>query len=114
MWGLPFATHKYFMEPLGGQHCLSMLISRYVKFLQSVKKSPKIAVQYLLQKVQTNCNTLTGKNVRLVLDLIGAQDIFKVNPLLIKRNLKFHESTEENVWKVNLVKEIINLKQNIL
>ena len=114
MWGLPYAAHKYLIEPLSGQHAFTMLLSRYVKFLQSAKKSPKIAVQYLLQKVLRNCNTMTGKNVRYILDKVGGQDIFGVNPLLIKKNLKFNNITEENAWRVNLVKELTNVKQNIL
>jgi hypothetical protein len=48
------------------------------------------------------------------LDKIGGQDIFGVNPLLIKKNLKFNNITEENAWRVNLVKEFTNVKQNIL
>ena len=91
-----------------------MLISRYVKFLQSARKSTKIAVQYLLEKVVRNLNTITGKNVRFVLDKTGGQDIFKVNPLNIKKNLKFNTISEENAWRVNLVKELTNVKQNIL
>ena len=112
--GLPYAAHKYLIEPLSGQHAFTMLISRYVKFLQSARKSPKIAVQYLLQKVLRNCNTLTGKNVRFVLDKTGGQDIFKVNPLDIKKNLKFSSLSNENAWRINFVKELTNLKQNSL
>ena len=48
------------------------------------------------------------------MDKIGGQDIFGVNPLLIKKNLKFNNITEENAWRVNLVKELTNVKQNIL
>ena len=114
MWGLPYAAHKYLIEPLSGQHAFTMLISRYVKFLQSARKSTKIAVQYLLEKVVRNLNTITGKNVRFVLDKTGGQDIFKVNPLNIKKNLKFNTISEENAWRVNLVKELTNVKQNIL
>ena len=54
---------------------------------------------------------MTGKNVRFILDKTGEQDIFGVNPLLIKKSLKF---TEENFWRVNLIKELTNVKQNIL
>ena len=57
---------------------------------------------------------MTGKNVRFVLDKTGGQDIFKVNPLDIKKNLKFNTICEEIAWRVNLVKELTNVKQNIV
>ena len=78
MWRISYATHKYLIEALSGQHAMSMLISRYVKFIQSMKKSPKIAVQFLVQKVANNCNTLTGRNVRFVCDKIGVENIFDI------------------------------------
>ena len=57
---------------------------------------------------------MTGRNVRFVLDKTGGQDIFKINPLNIKKNLKFNTISEENAWRVNLVKELTNVKQNTL
>ena len=114
MWDLPYATHKYFMEPLGGQHALSMIITRYIKFIQSLKKSPKIAVQFLVEKVLRNCNTLTGQNVRFVLDKTGTEDIFKVNVTKVRNDLEFCETKQEDEWRLNFVKEIVNIKNNIL
>jgi uncharacterized UPF0160 family protein len=55
-----------------------------------------------------------GKNVRFVLDKTSGQDIFKINPLSIKKNLKFITISEENAWRVNLVKDLTNVKQNTL
>ena len=57
---------------------------------------------------------MTGRNMRIVLDKTGGQDIFKINPLNIKKNLKFNTISEENAWRVNLVKELTNVKQNTL
>ena len=98
MWDLPYATHMYYIEPLGGQHALSMIITRYVKFIQSLKKSPKIAVQFLVEKVLRNCNTLTGQNVRFVLDKTRAEDITKVNVTKMKNDI---ETKQEDKWKPN-------------
>ena len=51
MWGLPLHAHRYLIEELGGQHAQSMMILRYVIFLQSITRSPKNCVQILLHKV---------------------------------------------------------------
>ena len=115
MWGLPLQAHRYLIEELGGEHAQTMLIRRYIKFLQNVKKSPKLAVQLLLQKVIGDLNTITGKNVRYILDKIGRQnDILTVNPDSLKNKLKFCEIDNADKWRVNLVKEIVNIKQNVL
>ena len=79
MWGVPRETHINMIEELGGQHAESMLIIRYVKFLQNIIKLSKWAVQFLLQQVKIDLSTLTGRNIRFILDKIGHdKDIFKV------------------------------------
>ena len=66
-----------------------MLYSRYVTFLQSAKKSSKLTVLLLLQKVKDNLLTVTGKNIRHILTDLGKDVIFKVSKGSIKTNLKF-------------------------
>jgi hypothetical protein len=68
MWGLHFQAHRYLVRELGGQHAEEMPVTRYVKFLQTVKKSPKLAVQFMLEKTRNNVNTVTGSNVRFILE----------------------------------------------
>ena len=115
MWGLPVQAHRYLMEELGGQHAQTMLIVRYVKFLQSLRRSPKMCVQFLLQKVLKNVNTVTGKNVQYILGKTGHEcDLFSVTPNILKKNLKFCEIRNENRWRVNIIKEIVDIKQGIL
>ena len=91
----------------------SMILARYVKFIQSISKSPKLPVQHLLQKVKNNYNTQTGNNIRFILDKVGAEDIMTVKVEDIKK-LKFCESDDNNTWKANLIREVTNLKHNIL
>ena len=59
MWGLPHDAHRYLIEELSGEHAFVMIVSRYIKFIQSIKKSPKYPVQFLLEKVMNNVNKLT-------------------------------------------------------
>jgi hypothetical protein len=40
--------------------------------------------------------------------------IFTLNINHVKKTLKFCEISEEDKWKVNFVKEIVDVKQNIL
>ena len=80
-----------------------------------MKKSSKLAVQFLLQKISNDVSTVTGKNIRYILDKIGHEhDIFTVRPNWLKNNLKFCEIQENDKWRVNFVQEIVNVKQNVL
>ena len=44
----------------------------------------------------------------------GNRDIMKINPGQFKKNFKFNELPEDELWKVDIIKEITNINQNIL
>ena len=115
MWGVPRETHRYMIEELGGQHAESMIIIRYVKFLQNIMKSSKLAVQFLLQQVKNDLSTLTGRNIRFILDKIGHdKDIFKVKTNWLKKDYKFCKIQENEKWRVSLAHKIVNVKQLLM
>ena len=66
MWNLPRDTHRTFIEPLGGPHAQTLIYTQYIGFIQSIRKSNKRAVMYLLEKVLQDMNTMTGQNVKLI------------------------------------------------
>ena len=101
-------------KKMGGIHVKSMLYSRYVTFLQSAKKSSKLTVLLLLQKVKNNLLTVTGRNIRHILTDLGKDDIFKVSKSFIKKKLKFSPIHPDDQWKLQFVREITNVKQNVL
>ena len=113
MWNLPLNTHKRFIEPLGGTHAQVKIYSNYIRFIQSIRKSNKMAVIYLLEKVHMNLNTTTGQNIRHILSQAEEADIFKIKPKLFKKNFKFEKLPEEENWKVDIIKEIVDLKHNV-
>ena len=61
-----------------------------------------------------NLNTVTGRNVNFIENEIGSSSILKMKPREIKRRYKFCEIQGEDDWKINFVKEITNIKQNVL
>ena len=115
MGDLPVNSHKYLMEPLGGTHAYSMVLSRFVSFLQNAKKSPKLGVQFMLQKVLRNASTTTGRNISMIENIIGPRrNILEVSPKWVKNNVSFSNVSEHDKWRVSLIKEIMDLKCNIL
>ena len=113
MWDIPVNSHRYFVEPLGGMHAETMLITRYISFVQSLRKSTRPSVIYLLEKVMQNVNTVTGRNVRHVLDETGNSDIFSIKIDDVKKCHKFFETPEDDKWKIDFVKVIVNIGQSV-
>ena len=114
MWDLPVNSHRTFIEGLGGTHAKTMLMSRYINFIQSVVKSKRKAVLFLFQRCKDNLMTVTGKNIHFIQSQVPNSCILTIKPSEFKKNYKFCEMNSENEWKVNFVKEIVNLKQNAL
>ena len=112
MWGLPLSTHRYLIEPLGGTHAKTMIHSRFLKFIQSIKKNKKLAPYYLLEKIKDDVNTITGKNIKYVLGN-NSKDVFKTNVENFKMNQVFCQLDEKHAWRVGFVKEITSLMMEV-
>ena len=113
MWGLPHSAHRYLVEKLGGTHAKTMLMLRYIKFIQSIKKSPKLAVQFLYQKIHRNTNTITGRNIAYILNATGYTQMEDVNITKVKNTIKFAETTEDNSCKKNILTNSHNLNPRV-
>ena len=85
-----------------------MMIIRYVKFLQSLTRSPKMCVQLLLQKVLRNVNTITGKNVEYIQRKTG----YRYDELTVKPNIC--KIKTEDKWRAEFIREMTNIKQNVV
>ena len=70
----------------------------------------------MLQKVYRNVNTITGINVRFIEDKLGPScgDILDASPTWMKKNIKFSEIRNEDKWRVDLIREITNINQQVL
>ena len=69
----------------------------------------------MLEKTHRNVNTVTGSNLRYILDKLGHDcDIFDVKPSFVKKKARFCEMREDDRWRVNLIKEIVDINQNVL
>ena len=115
MWDLPFNSHRYLIEQLGGEHAFSMITIRFINFLKNVKKSEKMAVQLMLQKVIQNVDSITGRNIKFIQDKLGIYcDLLSVSQRWLKRKLVFCPINEADTWKVNLIREVTDLKHDVL
>ena len=58
--------------------------------------------------------TMTGKNIRHILDSSNETDIFKIIPKQFRTHFKFEKLPVDEEWKINLVKEIVDIKNDIV
>ena len=114
MWNLPFNAHRYLIEPLSGEHAFVMMLSRYVKFIQNfIINSDRMAVNFMFQKIHKNVNSITGNNIHFIEQLTG-RDIRYIDSNHIRTHVKFALCPKDEEWRVVLLKEVVNIKQNIL
>ena len=58
--------------------------------------------------------TVTGKNINYIENEVEDSSILNINLHKFKKTYKFAETKDEDTWKVCFVREIVNVKQNIL
>ena len=75
-------------------------------------KGKKLAPYYLLEKIKDDANTITGKNIKAI---FGNQniDIFKTHMPTFKKNIKFSNIENSDLWKVNAIKEMTDIKKGV-
>ena len=113
MFDLPLQTHRYFICPISESlHVKHMLIKRFISFTLKLESSKKSSMRDLFRIVKNDAQTTTGSNIRNIQILTGKED----QPLVPNDALKvkYHAVKDEDKWKVNLVKEIIEIKQGTL
>ena len=113
MWNLPLQSHRYFIEPLGGKHLKSMLYSRFLKFINSIKSGNKIVAKLLLEIIKNNTETITGRNIKKI-EIESEKSNIKNADYKNVKDLKFCEMSENDEWKIGLIIEMTDIKQGKL
>ena len=61
MYDLPWATHRYLIEPLtGSQHVSRILLRRYMSFIEKIEKSSKSSLKQLLEVSEKDVRQTIG------------------------------------------------------
>ena len=95
------------------KHLKFILIERFLGFIEQINKSRKAIPKHVLNYVKHDVRSVTGSNLRNILLLTDKDTVEEINSIDIKK-LKYHEVTKENDWKIELLKEIIETKNNQL
>ena len=113
MYDLPWATHRYFLEPLiRTNHVSRTLVKKYLSFIASIRKSVKPNLRQLLQIIQNDTRSTTGCNLRTIMILANKNTIEDLE----KGNIDFeyHAVDPREAWRIEFAKELIDLKHGEL
>ena len=112
MFDIPLQTHKYLIEPLTEtKHLKKVLLTRFISFLDQIEKSRKCVTKQLLSFIKRDTRSTTGSNLRNLLLLTNKHSINELKKDDINQ-IKYNEINKEDEWKVNFIKEIIDIKAN--
>lgn len=109
IFNLPRCSHRYLIEPISeSPHLKCILTNRFIKFYNSIYNSDKLVIKNLCSVQQRDARSTFGANI-LKLCVLNRD----FNPLnLVKNIVKYHTIPDEEIWRVNLIVEILNILQS--
>ena len=113
MADLPYAAHRYLVGHLAGGHMRLKIIKDYLGFINRIRKSPKFVLRQLYQLAAKDARTVTGSNLRNILLQTNRLKVEDLHPGLVD-SIMYHSVKEDQMWRIGLVKELIDLKHGCL
>ena len=109
MYDLSWATHRYLIEPLTGlPHVRRILVKRFLSFVRMVRKSSKIAISQLLDTILSDVRFTTGSNMRTIMLMAEKNTIEELEMGGV--DIKYHDILESEFWRVDFIREVVDLK----
>ena len=113
-FGLPLQAHRYFICPISeSPHLRFILMKRFLSFVRKLELSVKPAIRHLFNVVKCDVQSITGSNIRKISDLLKKEDLSQAAPSDTLA-LNYHPVSETNKWRIDLLKELIDLKHGQL
>ena len=107
---LPYQTHRYMIEPISGTSNMKIKVLRnYLNFIKQIRNSPKHVLRQLYSLASSDARTVTGQNLRNILLLTDKLHVDQLDPSVVN-TIKYHEIEENDMWRISMVKEILNIK----
>ena len=106
-------THRSVIEPVSNyRHLKNMLVSRFFTFAKKCVGSKKFPVRFMSNLLLSDQRSVFGRNIIKTL-LSCNRDIedFEItNPRIIKESLKYWVIEDEDIWRINMIKELIEIR----
>ena len=96
VFDLPWATHRYLIEPLTGlPHVKKVLVNRFLSFVRMIRKSSKIAISQLLETILSDVRFTTGCNMRNIMLMAEKNTIGELEMGGV--DIKYHDTDSDTV-----------------
>ena len=110
---LPLETPSWIVEQLSnGRHAKQVIMKMYIKFLESLVKSTKPAVQALVKRTHKDVRTHTGANIRHILLETGILVTPGETKSFILNELCVYEVPKEHEWKKGLLISLLEIRDS--
>ena len=110
MADLPFATHRYLIEPITEEPHMSITVIRnYLKFILSIKNSTKPVLRQLYSIAKNDVRTTTGANLRNILlktTLLNVDDL----QLSTVQQIRYKVIKDEDMWRIPIIQDALDMK----
>ena len=113
IFDLPLNTHSWIIERLvDGKHAKIAIMKRYVKFLDSLAKSERPALQALLRLSYKDVRTTTGANLKHIQNQTGLYIIPGVTKGNIMNEKFVYKIPEGEEWKIGLISSLMQIRND--
>ena len=107
VFDLPLCTHRYLIEPISEfKHVFTLLTNRFMKFYSTLFFSGKEIISNLRRVQENDCRSNFCSNIRNICRYNNTDDIL----FCLKDSVKYFPINDNDIWRVNLLKELISLK----
>ena len=111
LFNLPYGTHRYILNAISGVHHLKIkVIRRFAKFYRKLEQSGNPLINNLFNEQYSDYRSSFGRNHNNVALVSNSQDM----NLAKIQNIKLHEIPEGQQWRVDMVKELCEVRNNNL
>ena len=86
------------------------LIRNYLGFIRRIKESPKFVLRQLFSLARSDVGSGTGCNLRNILLMTNLTKVKDLNPAVINKIQIPNEIKEDQMWRIDLLKEITDIK----
>ena len=87
-------------------------MKQFLRFLDQIENSSKLAMKTLLSICRNDCNSITGKNLRNILFLCNKDTINSLKEDDINR-LEYNPIPENEAWRIDLLTELLDTRSSI-
>ena len=105
---LPRTTHRYLLEPLTDYpHLYVQLISRYVKFSQSLLENRAFEVRFLSRVSVTSKRSLLNRTLTRIGEMIHFHDnATEITAQMVRHKLYYAPIPEDEKWRISIIRDM--------